>query len=104
MLFNVKELVIPYTDNLIKIKLDPHQRECLKVIKPNLNDILSPFGRALSLSALKLTSREIQIANLIKEGRTTKEIAELFHLSDRTITTQRDNIRKNSGLKQKRQT
>jgi PAS domain S-box-containing protein len=57
MLFNVKELVIPYTDNLIKIKLDPHQRECLKVIKPNLNDILSLFGRARSLSALKLTPR-----------------------------------------------
>ena len=102
MLFNVKELVMPYTDNLIKSRLDPHQRECLKVIKSNLNDIISPFGRALSLSALKLTPREIQIANLIKEGRTTKEIAELFHLSDRTITTHRDNIRKKLGLKAKK--
>ena len=52
MLFNVKELVMPYTDNLIKSKLDTHQRECLKLIKPNPNDILSPFERALFLSAL----------------------------------------------------
>ncbi len=102
MLFNVKELVMPYTDNLINSRLDPHQRECLKVIKSNLNDIVSPFGRALSLSILKLTPREIQIANLIKEGRTTKEIADLLHLSGRTITTHRDNIRKKLGLKAKK--
>jgi PAS domain S-box-containing protein len=102
MLFNVKELVMPYTDNLIKSRLDPHQRECLKVIKSNLNDIISPFRRALSFSAIKLTSREIQIANLIKEGRTTKDIADLLHLSDRTITTHRDNIRKKLGLKAKK--
>ena len=72
------------------------------MIKSNLNDIISPFGRVLSLSDLKLTPREIQIANLIKEGRTTKEIAKLLRLSDRTITTHRDNIRKKLGLKAKK--
>ena len=102
MLFNVKELVLPYADSLMKSRLDPHQRESLKVIRSNLNDIISPFGRAMSLGTLKLTPKEIQIANLIKEGRTTKEIADLLRLSDRTITTHRDNIRKKLGLKAKK--
>ena len=99
MLFNVKELAMPYVDKLMKSRLDPNQRECLKVIRSNLNDIVSPFGRRLSVSELKLTPKEIQIANLVKEGRTTKEIAELLNLSERTITTHRDNIRKKLGLK-----
>jgi len=102
MLFNVRELVMPYTETLSKSRLDPHQQACLEVIRYNLNDIISPFGRALSRAALKLTPREIQIAALIREGRTTKDIAELLHLSDRTVTTHRDNIRKKLGLKQKR--
>jgi len=101
-LFNVQELVMPYADSLMKSRLDPHQRESLKVIRSNLNDIISPFGRAMSLGTLKLTPKEIQIANLIKEGRTTKEIADLLRLSDRTITTHRDNIRKKLGLKAKK--
>ena len=73
-------------------------REWVKIISSNLKDILSPFGRTLSLSQQKLTPREIQIANLIREGRTTKEIATLLNASERTITTHRDNIRKKLGL------
>jgi PAS domain S-box-containing protein len=101
-IINVKELVFPYLDRLLKNSSDYGQRECLKVIKSNLNDIISPFSRALATGLSKLTPKEIQIANLIREGRTTKEIAELLTLSERTITTHRDNIRKKVGLKAKK--
>ena len=101
-IINVKELVFPYLDRLLINCNDYAQRECLKVIKSNLNDIISPFGRALAMGLMKLTPKEIQIANLIREGRTTKEIAELLTLSERTITTHRDNIRRKTGLKTKK--
>jgi PAS domain S-box-containing protein len=97
-ILNVKELVLPYLDRLLLQCSDYVQRETLKVIRSNLVDIISPFGRALSLGFSKLTHKEIQIANLIKEGRTSKEIAGLLHLSERTITTHRNNIRKKIGL------
>jgi len=45
-----------------------------------------------------LTPREIQLAYLIKEGKTTKEISELLNLSVRTIDSHRDRIRKKLGL------
>jgi DNA-binding CsgD family transcriptional regulator len=45
---------------------------------------------------------EIKIVNFIKEGRTTKEIAELFHISARTIEVHRDNIRGKIGLKSRK--
>jgi len=99
MLFNVRELALPYVDKVMQSRLDPNQLECLKVIKANLDDIISPFGRRLSVNGLKLTPKEIHIANLVKQGRTTKEIAALLRLSERTITTHRDNIRTKLGLK-----
>jgi PAS domain S-box-containing protein len=98
-IMNVKELVLPYLDRLLIQCSDYAQREALKVIKSNLADIVSPFVRALSVGFSKLTPKEIQIAGLIKDGKTSKEIAALLHLSERTITTHRDNIRKKIGLK-----
>ena len=102
VVYNVKELVLPNVERLMQSSLDQQQREFLIIINSNLKDIISPFGRTLSLSFLKLTPREIYIANLIREGKTTKEIAELMHVSVRTVDSHRDNIRKKLGLKSKK--
>lgn len=96
---NVQELVLPYLDRLLQQCSDYGQRETLKVIRSNLVDIVAPFVRSLSLDCSRLTHKEIQIANLIKQGMTSKEIASLLHVSERTVTTHRDNIRKKIGLK-----
>ena len=45
---------------------------------------------------------EIQTAQLIKEGRTSKEIAELLNVSTRTIESHRQNIRVKMGLHTKK--
>jgi len=95
----VQELVLPYLDRLLQQCSDYGQRETLKVIRSNLVDIVAPFVRSLSLGCSRLTHKEIRIANLIKQGMTSKEIAALLHVSERTVTTHRDNIRKKIGLK-----
>jgi DNA-binding CsgD family transcriptional regulator len=51
---------------------------------------------------LNLTSREIQIANLIREGKSTKEIAKLLNASSDAIDFHRNNIRNKLGLKNKK--
>jgi DNA-binding CsgD family transcriptional regulator len=43
---------------------------------------------------VRLTPTEIQIANMVKQGKTSKEIAEIMHLSPGTINIHRKNIRK----------
>ena len=102
VLSNVKDLVLPYLERLQKTSLDANQISCVSILESNLNDIVSPFSRRLSSKYLRLTPTEIRVANLIKEGKTTKEIAELMNLSDKTIQTHRDNIRKKMGIKNKK--
>jgi len=102
MLFSVKELVDPYVEKLRNSSLDESQKAYTDIIKSNLNDIVSPLARRMSMEHLRLTHTEIQVANLVKQGRITKEIAELLHLSPRTVESYRDNIRKKLGIKNKK--
>ena len=102
MLFNVRELVIPYLDKLKKSGLNDRQKVFVDILESTLNDVVSPFVRKLSPQYLKLTPAEIQMALLIKQGKTTKEIADLLNLASSTIDFHRDNIRKKVGIKNKK--
>jgi PAS domain S-box-containing protein len=98
-LSNVKELVLPYIERLKRSGLDAKQTTYVSILESNLNDIVSPLSRRLSSKYLGLTPTEIQIANLVREGKTTKEIAEILHSSARTVEFHRNNIRKKIGIK-----
>jgi DNA-binding NarL/FixJ family response regulator len=99
VLANVKELIIPYLKDLKNAGLDGRQKAYLEIVESNLNDIISPFLHQLSSKYLNLTPREIQVATLVKEGKATKEIAEMLHLSMNAVDFHRKNIRGKLGLK-----
>jgi DNA-binding CsgD family transcriptional regulator len=102
VLTNVKELIGPYFGKINKTKLDDQQKTFLSIMESNLNDIISPFTRKMSQKYLNLTPTEIQVANLIRHGSDSKEIADLMGLSPRTIYNHRKNIRKKFGLENKK--
>lgn len=102
VMLNVKELVVPYVEKLKKHGLDSKQMAYLNILESNLNDIISPFAHSLSSQYSSLTPTEIQTAQLIKEGRTSKEIAEILNVSTRTIESHRQNIRVKMGLHTKK--
>jgi len=98
ILSNCKELVLPYVEQLKKQKLPPHQMTCVEIIEANVQNIVSPFIQNLSSELSQLTPKEVQVANLVKEGKTTKEISELLNLSIRSVESHRDNIRTKLGI------
>jgi PAS domain S-box-containing protein len=102
VLSNVKELVLPYVQRLKTGEMDPKQMAYLSIVESNLEDIVSPFVRKLSSKYLALTPKEINVANLIREGKITKEIAELLNMSAKTVEFHRQNIRKKIGIKHKK--
>ncbi|MBW2468013.1 MAG: PAS domain S-box protein, partial [Deltaproteobacteria bacterium] len=102
MVSNVRELVFPYLAKLNNGKLPDNEKAVVNIIESNLKDMMSPFARSLTSKYLGLTPTEIQVANLIKQGKTTKDIAKLNHLSPRTIEFHRDNIRTKLGIKNKK--
>jgi DNA-binding NarL/FixJ family response regulator len=102
MVSNVRELVFPYLAKLNNGKLSEKEKALVNIIETNLKEIMSPFAHSLTGVYTGLTPTEIQVANLIRQGKTTKDIAELSNLSPRTIEFHRDNIRTKLGIKNKK--
>ena len=70
---------------------------CHKILEIIIEKHLSPPSTQ-NCAPSKLTTREIEILQLIAEGVTTKEIAYQLNLSTHTIYTHRKNIMKKLGL------
>jgi PAS domain S-box-containing protein len=102
ILSNVKKLVVPYVEKLRKSRLSDEQASYVEILDDHIQDILSPFLRNLGTRHLNLTPKEIQVASLIREGRTSKEIAEVLGVSARAVDFHRDNIRIKLGIKNKK--
>jgi len=96
---NIKTSVLPYFDKLESSGLSESQMRALLMMKSLLGDITSPFIRKVSSEYLEFTPHEIQVASLIKEGKSSKEIAELLNISLNTVHTYRYKIRIKTGLK-----
>jgi DNA-binding CsgD family transcriptional regulator len=82
--------------------LNERQQSYLNIVEAHIKDIISPFLRKLSSKYLNLTASEMQVANLVMDGKRTKEIALLLNLSEKTIEVHRKNIRKKLGIKNKK--
>jgi len=102
VLLNVQELLMPFLQKIKNNGLDDKQETYLSILESNLNDIISPFSHKLSSKYFNLTPTEIQVASLVKGGRTSKEIAELLNSSRRAIEFHRDSLRNKFGLKNKK--
>jgi len=92
---NAETLLLPVIQ---KLKLTGESRKYIQLLQKNLQELTSSFGTKLTGKRAKLTSREIEICDMIKNGLTNKEIASLSNISRATIERHRANIRKKLGI------
>lgn len=69
-----------------------------KVSETKTNEAIHDIKDKQFLLKLKLSSREVEIIQLIKKGLTSKQIAERLFLSEYTIETHRKNIFRKLGV------
>ena len=100
---NLKSLILPYVEKLQRTQLSSDQATCLSILQSHLAEIESRFVRKLSLQQKGLTPTEIQVAVLIRDGKTTKEIAQVLRITEKGIAFHRDNIRRKLSLRNKKE-
>jgi DNA-binding CsgD family transcriptional regulator len=102
VLTNVKELVLPYVEKLKGAPLKSGNKTLVEVIENHLKDIISPLLQKFSNAQIILTPQEIKVVALIKDGKSSKEIAGILNISETTVNFHRKNLRKKFGLKNRR--
>jgi DNA-binding CsgD family transcriptional regulator len=102
VLSNVKGLVLPYIERLKSGRISKRDMSFVSILESNLINIISPFSHRLSSRHLNLTPKELQVANLIKEGRTTKEISEMMGICAGAVALHRNHVRTKLGIKGKK--
>jgi PAS domain S-box-containing protein len=102
VLDNFTRLVNPYLDLLEDNLAQTPQQEYVKVIQENIKKITSSFSLTLSSSYLNLSPREIQVADLVRQGRANKEAARILNISINAVEFHRNNLRKKLGLQNKK--
>ena len=98
----ISDLITPYLIMLGKSGLSNRQQDLISILNGNLRELTSTFAHSLYARFQKLTPAELQVANLVRFGKSTKEIADLLHLAPGTISIHRKNIRKKLGLTNKK--
>ena len=72
------------------------------MLESNIRKVFEPFARNLLSDHAHLTPTEIQVAHLIKEGKSSKEVAQLLNISIRTVGCYRESIRKKLKVNNKK--
>lgn len=99
MFYNIRENIFPLLKQLELHHGDDRTGARVELIRMNLREIMSPLAKNMTLSQYTLTKQERQVALLILHGFKTREIAEKFGLSIRSVEHHRYKIREKLGLR-----
>lgn len=99
ILTNVKVLVLPYLEKLKTQYCQNDAKRHFNILESTLKEIISPFVQNISAVYPDLTNREIQVANLIKEEKTSKDIAKFLNISESAVNMHRYRVRQKLNIK-----
>lgn len=95
---NMHTRILPALDRLERLCSEPASAVVLGEIRQSLHDVTSPFRQRLGAVCQGLTPAEMQVAEFIRQGLSTKEIAVRLGVGTSTIDTHRHHMRRKLGL------
>jgi DNA-binding CsgD family transcriptional regulator len=99
---NHEKIIKPCLERLLRSRLDERQRGLLATLEASLKELALPLSSTLTSALSALTPREIEVAQLVRQGRSNGEIADLLNISENAVAFHRQNIRSRLGLTKKR--
>jgi PAS domain S-box-containing protein len=95
---NIEQVVLP---SLEKVRLNIGNEKYIEQYRMAIENIASSFGQKVADFRVKLSPREIEVCNFVKNGLTNKEIARLLNIALHTVEKHRRTSRKKLGLTNK---
>lgn len=101
VLGHLRTLVLPYINKLKAGNLSQRDQTLLDLLESRLNEVISPMIQRFDNADIILTPQEMQVADLVKAGKSTAQIADVLFISEATVSFHRKNLRSKLGLKNK---
>jgi len=95
---HIKKTLIPALQKLDTLCTTAREKKHLQIVSLNIQNLDQKFQQGLFSAAFALSPPELQIASLILQNRTTRQISELLQISESTVSFHRKNIRKKLKL------
>jgi DNA-binding CsgD family transcriptional regulator len=96
----IQDRQLPVMEQLKNSMSDPIIRMCLEIIYNNLKEVIAPSGNIPALYKI-LTPSEIKVAEFIRMGKSSQDIAEALDIAKKTVENHRNNLRDKLGLRNK---
>ncbi len=98
---HLDEMIKPYLNKLRRSPLDKEQAAWLATLEENLWELAAPLVDSTRSKYIGFTHKEMQVARMIRDGHTTRDIARIMGVSLDAIELHRNHIRAKLGLKGK---
>lgn len=94
---NVVRLIQPLA-RMVESKLPASDRHLVALLDSAVNSLLDPSVGPLERTYTSLSAREMEVANMVRNGFSSKQIASVLSVSMNTVNNQRRSIRKKLGI------
>jgi PAS domain S-box-containing protein len=90
----LQKLILPFLEKTRRGRLDPVAANYLDLAVGNLNELLRGGDNGLYTRYRSLSPTEIKVAELVRQGQRTKQIAATLHLAPSSVASYRKSIRR----------